>query len=128
MHREAQTKTTFKATILHLLQLTYHAFGSDELQALCEGDKQGLSSPPRQLHTQDSEAVRFLKGGVLYVHLIKAIGISSKPKYKGGFMTSRMCALLTCFTLDYVILVLCCMIGSLWLLASPASPSIRVAS
>ena len=73
-----------------LLQLTYHTFGSDELQALCEGDQPSGAGPSRQLHTQDSEAIRFLKGGVLYVHLIKAIGMTNKPKYKGGFMTSRL--------------------------------------
>ena len=81
-----------------MLQLTYHTFGSDELQALCEGDQPSGAGPPRELHSRDSEAVRFLKGGVLYVHLIKAIGMISKPKYKGGFMTTRVYApLVPCF-------------------------------
>lgn len=71
-----------------MVQLTYHVFGSQELQALCEAKREG--SPRRRLQPQDSEAIRFLKGGVLYVHLIKAIDVSSKPKYKGGFMTSRL--------------------------------------
>lgn len=72
-----------------VLQLTYHVFGSQELQALCEVNNRD-GSPSRRLQPQDSEAIRFLKGGVLYVHLIKAIDISAKPKYKGGFMTSRL--------------------------------------
>jgi len=38
----------------------------------------------------DSEAIKFLKGGVLYVHLIKAIDVAEKPKYKGGFLATRL--------------------------------------
>ena len=49
-----------------LLQLTYHAFGSEELRAAIEGARRPGRQPSHQVDPNDSEAIRFLKGGVLY--------------------------------------------------------------
>ena len=73
-----------------LLQLTYHAFGSEELRAAIEGARRPGRQPSHQVNPNDSEAIKFLKGGVLYVHLIKAIDVAEKPKYKGGFLATRL--------------------------------------
>lgn len=73
-----------------LVQLTYHTFGSQELKAVIENAKLPGGQSSLQVNPQDSEAVRFLKGGVLYVHLIKAIDLADKPKYKGGFLATRL--------------------------------------
>lgn len=73
-----------------MLQLTYHTFGSQELKAAIDNAKMPGGQSSLQVNPQDSEAVRFLKGGVLYVHLIKAIDIADKPKHKGGFLTTRL--------------------------------------
>ncbi len=46
-----------------LLQLTYHAFGSEELRAAIEGARRPGRQPSHQVDPNDSEAIRFLKGG-----------------------------------------------------------------
>ena len=73
-----------------VLQLTYHTFGSQELKAAIDNAKRPGRQSSHQVDPQDSEAIRFLKGGVLYVHLIKAIDVADKPKYKGGFLATRL--------------------------------------
>ena len=73
-----------------VLQLTYHTFGSRELKAALDNAKRPGQQSSHQVDPQDSEAIRFLKGGVLYVHLIKAIDVAVKPKYKGGFLATRL--------------------------------------
>lgn len=73
-----------------LLQLTYHTFASQELKAAIDNAKRPGQQSSHQVDPQDSEAIRFLKGGVLYVHLIKAIDVAEKPKYKGGFLATRL--------------------------------------
>ncbi len=73
-----------------LLQLTYHTFGSEELRAAIEGAKRPGRQSGHRVDPQDSEAIKVLKGGVLYVHLIKAIDVAEKPKYKGGFLATRL--------------------------------------
>lgn len=73
-----------------LLQLTYHTFGSNELKAAIDNAKLPGRQSSHQVDPEDSEAMKFLKGGVLYVHLIKAIDIADKPKHKGGFLATRL--------------------------------------
>lgn len=77
------------------MKLTYHAFGSEELRAAIEGARRPGRQPSHQVNPNDSEAIKFLKGGVLYVHLIKAIDVAEKPKYKGGFLATRLTAKVT---------------------------------
>lgn len=73
-----------------MVQLTYHVFGSEELRAAIEGAKRPGRQSSHQVNPNDSAAIKFLKGGVLYVHLIKAIDVADKPKYKGGFLATRL--------------------------------------
>ena len=76
--------------MLTVLQLTYHTFGSNELKAAIDSAKHPGGGPSHQVAAEDSEAIKFLKGGVLYVNLIKAIDIADKPKHKGGFLATRL--------------------------------------
>lgn len=77
------------------LKLTYHAFGSEELRAAIDSAKRPGARTSHQVDSNDSEAIKFLKGGVLYVTLVKAIDVAEKPKHKGGFMAARLTAKVT---------------------------------